>query len=90
MDSFGTGADGNAPGVLPLLDNIERYILMGGSDCPGNFLVISVMATPGGAPWLCHLDDSYRLSSFMSHVALFREARMEIKGRSGNLTTPFS
>ena len=69
VDRFGAGADRNAPGVLPLLGNVERRVLMGGGDALGDRLVISFMAIPVGAPWLCHLDDRCWLASFMGHVA---------------------
>jgi hypothetical protein len=80
MDRFGAGADGYAPGVLPLLGNVERRGLMGGGDGIGDRLVISCIAIPVGTPRLCHLDDGCRLASFIGHVALiWQTVRMGLK-----------
>ena len=72
-DRFGAGADRNASGVTPLLGHVETRGLKSGGNAVGDRLVISMMASPVGTPWLCQLDDGCWLASFMGHVALFQQ-----------------
>ena len=68
VNSLSAGADGDTPGILPLLDDVEGSVLLGGGNAFADFLFVAFVPVPVSAPGLGHFDDSGWLAGLMSHV----------------------